>query len=60
MKKNDRFQFVVYRENFLTIEECTKLRDTLDTDDLVDASLAGDYTENLVNKNVRRTDLCNK
>ena len=55
MKENDRFQFVVYRENFLTKEECTKLRDTLDTDELVDASLAGNYTENLVNKNVRRT-----
>ena len=55
MKKNDRFQFVVYRENFLAKEECTKLRDALDTDKLVDANLAGDYTENLVNTNVRRT-----
>jgi len=55
MKQNDRFQFVVYRENFLAKEECTKLRDALDTDELVDANLAGDYTENIVNKNVRKT-----
>ena len=55
MKKNDRFQFVVYRENYLTKEECIKLRDSYDTDELVDANLAGDYTENIVNKNVRKT-----
>ena len=55
MKKNDRFQFVVYRENYLTKEECIKLRDSYDTDELVDANLAGVYTENIVNKNVRKT-----
>ena len=25
MKKNDRFQFVIYRENFLSDIECDKL-----------------------------------
>ena len=55
MKKNDRFQFVVYRENYLTQKECFNLIKSLDTDELVDASLAGDYSENIVNKNIRKT-----
>ena len=32
MKKNDRFQFVIYRENFLSNEVCDKLIVTLDTE----------------------------
>ena len=55
MKKNDRFQFVVYRENYLTQKECLNLIKSLDTDELVDANLAGDYSGNIINKNIRKT-----
>ena len=54
MKKNDRFQFVVYRENYLTQKECLNLIKSLDTDELVDANLAGDYSGNIINKNITR------
>ena len=34
MKKNDRFQFVIYRENFLREDQCDKLIQALDTEKL--------------------------
>ena len=34
MKKNDRFQFVIYRENYLSDIECDKLIQALDTEEL--------------------------
>ena len=53
MKKNDRFQFVVYRENYLTKKQCLDLRETLDTNKLTDGELAGNYSGQIVNKNVK-------
>ena len=55
MKKNDRFQFVIYRENFLSNEVCDKLIETLDTEKLKEGELAGNYEESIINKNVRQT-----
>tara|TARA_B100000085_G_scaffold282154_1_gene310145 strand:- start:777 stop:1352 length:576 start_codon:yes stop_codon:yes gene_type:complete len=53
-KKNETFQFVVYRENFLSSDECDKLIKTLDKD-LTEGTIVGDYTTDKVNKNIRNT-----
>ena len=55
MKKNDRFQFVIYRENYLSDIECDKLIQALDTEELKEGELVGDYTDGIINKNVRQT-----
>ena len=55
MKKNDKFEFLIYRENFLSGDECDKIIEELDTEDLEDGQLVGDYEEGIINKNVRRT-----
>ena len=55
MKKNDRFEFVIYKENFLSNKECDKLIKTLDTNELTDGTIVGDYKSDKVNKNVRQT-----
>ena len=54
MKKNDRFQFVIYRENFLRDDQCDKLIN-LDTEKLKEGELVGDYEDSIINKNVRQT-----
>ena len=53
-KINDKFEFVIYKENFLSDLECDKLIKTLDTDELTGGELVGDYRDSIVNKNVRR------
>ena len=52
MKKNDRFQFVVFKENFLSDIECDKLIQSLDTDELTEGEVVGDYSgkKNINNK----------
>ena len=55
MKKNDRFQFVIYRENFLRDDQCDKLIQALDTEKLKEGELVGDYEDSIINKNVRQT-----
>ena len=55
MKKNDRFQFVIYRENYLSDIECDKLIQALDTEKLKEGELVGDYEDSIINKNVRQT-----
>ena len=54
MKKNDRFQFVIYRENYLSDIECDKLIQALDTEKLKEGELVGDYEDSIINKNVER------
>jgi len=54
-KINDKFEFVIYKENFLSDLECDKLIKTLDTDELTGGELVGDYRDSIVNKNVRQT-----
>ena len=55
MKENDRFQFVIYRENFLRDDQCDKLIQALDTEKLKEGELVGDYEDSIINKNVRQT-----
>ena len=55
MKKNDKFEFLIYRENFLSGDECDRIIEELDTEDLEDGQLVGDYEEGIINRNVRRT-----
>jgi PKHD-type hydroxylase len=56
MKKNDRFQFVVFKENFLSDIECDKLIQSLDTDELTEGEVVGDYSgKKNINNNVRQT-----
>jgi len=53
MKQNDNFKFVVHRENFLSLSQCQKLMRYLETGEATDSELAGNYKDNLVNKEVR-------
>ena len=53
MKQNDNFKFVVHRENFLSLSQCQKLMRYLETGESMDSELAGNYKDNLVNKEVR-------
>ncbi len=55
MKKNDRFQFVVFKENFLSDSDCDKIIKELDTEELTEGKLAGEYKEPVLNTNVRQT-----
>ena len=55
MEKNDKFEFLIYRKNFLSNEECDKIIKSLDTEDLTEGELVGDYEEGIINKNVRKT-----
>ena len=58
-KKNETFQFVVYRENFLSSDECDKLIKTLDKD-LTEGTIVGDYTTDKVNGATYYPDYYNK
>ena len=53
MKQNDRFQFVVHKENFLSLSQCQKLMRYLETGQPTESELAGNYDDNLLNKKVR-------
>ena len=55
MIQNDKFEFVVYRENFLSDSDCDKIIKELDTEELTEGTLAGNYKDGIVNKNVRQT-----
>jgi PKHD-type hydroxylase len=55
MEKNDKFEFLIYRKNFLSNEECDKIIKSLDTEDLTEGELVGDYEGGTINKNVRKT-----
>ena len=55
MIQNDKFEFVVYRENFLSDSDCDKIIKELDTEELTEGTLAGNYEDGIVNKNVRQT-----
>ena len=52
--ENKTFEFVIYKENFLSNKECDKLIKTLDTGELTDGTVVGDYDKHPVNKNVRK------
>jgi|TARA_B110000240_G_C13482981_1_gene446146 PKHD-type hydroxylase len=52
--QNNKFEFVIYKENFLSDIECDKLIQSLDTDELTDATIVGDYNKHPINKNVRK------
>jgi len=53
MKQNDRFQFVVHKENFLSLSQCQKLMRYLETGQPTESELAGNYDDNVLNKEVR-------
>ena len=53
MIQNDNFKFVVHRENFLSISQCQKLMRYLETGEPTESELAGNYDENILNKEVR-------
>ena len=53
MKQNDRFQFVVHKENFLSLSQCQKLMRYLETGQPAESELAGNYDDNVLNKEVR-------
>lgn len=53
--QNNKFEFVIYKENFLSNKECDELIKTLDTDELTDGTIVGDYEDDKVNQNVRQT-----
>lgn len=55
MIQNNKFEFVVYRENFLSSVECDNLIKELDSERLSEGTLAGNYEQDIVNKNVRQT-----
>ena len=55
MEKNDKFEFLIYRKNFLSNEECDKIIKSLDTEDLTEGELVGDYEGGTINENVRKT-----
>ena len=53
MIQNDTFKFVVHRENFLSLSQCQKLMRYLETGEPTESELAGNYDENILNKEVR-------
>ena len=53
MIQNDTFKFVVHRENFLSVSQCQKLMRYLETGEPTESELAGNYDENILNKEVR-------
>ena len=55
MKINDKFEFLIYRKNFLTNEECDEIIKSLDTEDLTEGELVGNYQGGIINRNVMKT-----
>ena len=55
MITNDKFQFVIHRDNFLSESQCIKLIEYFESKESKDSELAGTYDKNLLNKEVRNT-----
>lgn len=55
MITNDKFQFVIHRDNFLSESQCIKLIKYFESKESKDSELAGTYDKNLLNKEVRNT-----
>ena len=53
MIQNDTFKFVVHKEDFLSLSQCQKLMRYLETGKPTESELAGNYDENILNKEVR-------
>ena len=53
MIQNDNFKFVVHKENFLSLSQCQKLMRYLETGQPTESELAGNYDDNILNKEVR-------
>ena len=53
MIQNDNFKFVVHREDFLSLSQCQKLMRYLETGEPTESELAGNYDDNVLNKEVR-------
>ena len=53
MIQNDTFKFVVHRKDFLSLSQCQKLMRYLETGEPTESELAGNYDENILNKEVR-------
>ena len=52
MIQNDTFKFVVHKEDFLSLSQCQKLMRYLETGKPTESELAGNYDENILNKEV--------
>ena len=53
MITNDTFEFVVHKEDFLSLSQCQKLMRYTETSQPSESELAGNYDDNLLNKKVR-------
>jgi PKHD-type hydroxylase len=53
MITNDTFEFVVHKENFLSESQCVKLMRYLERNEPTISELAGNYDNNIMNKEVR-------
>ena len=53
MIANDTFEFVVHKENFLSESQCVKLMRYLERNEPTISELAGNYDNNIMNKEVR-------
>ena len=53
MIQNDKFEFVVHKDNFLSENQCVKLMRYLENREASESELAGNYNENVLNKEVR-------
>jgi len=53
MITNDTFEFVVHKENFLSKNQCVKLMRYLERNEPTISELAGNYDNNIMNKEVR-------
>ena len=49
MIQNDKFEFVVHKDNFLSESQCVKLMRYLESREASESELAGNYDENLLN-----------
>ena len=49
MITNDKFQFVIHRDNFLSESQCIKLIKYFESKEPKDSELAGTYDKNLLN-----------
>ncbi len=53
MITNDTFEFVVHKEDFLSLSQCQKLMRYTETGQPTESEHAGNYDDNLINKKVR-------
>ena len=53
MIQNDNFKFVVHKKDFLSLSQCQKLMRYLETGQPTESELAGNYDDNILNKEVR-------